>query len=53
MLTLVSERYLAKLLVDCFHTAHTYPPGGVDVPFGVMTFDLFFTLDFEDNIDFN
>ena len=29
-----------KRLLDSFHTAHTHPSGGVDVPFGVMTFDL-------------
>ena len=30
----VSGRYPAKRLLNCFHTAHTNPSGGVDVPFG-------------------
>ena len=29
----VSVRYLAKRLLNCFHTAHTHPWGGVHVPF--------------------
>ena len=34
MISSVSGRYFAKRLLDCFHTAHTHPSGGVDVPFG-------------------
>ena len=34
MISSVSERYITKRLLDCFHTAHTHPSGGVDVPFG-------------------
>ena len=34
MISSVSGRYLAKRLLDCFHTAQTHPSGGVDVPFG-------------------
>ena len=34
MISSVSERYLAKRLLDCFHTAHTHPSEVVDVPFG-------------------
>ena len=45
MIISVSGRYLGKHLLDCFHTAHTHPSGGVDVPLlGVMTFDLIFNL---------
>ena len=53
MISSVSGQYCAKRLLDCFHTAHTHPSGGVDVPFGVMTFDLIFYLRFEAIIDFN
>ena len=34
MVSSFSARYLAKRLLDCFHTAQTHPSGGVDVPFG-------------------
>ena len=34
MISSVSGRYLTKRLLDCFHTAHTPPSVGVDVPFG-------------------
>ena len=44
MVSSVSGRHLAKRLLNCFHTAHTHSWGGVDVPFGVMTFDLIFDL---------
>ena len=30
----VSGRHLANRFLDCFHTAHTNPSGGVYVPFG-------------------
>ena len=30
----VSGRYLAKRFLDCSHTAHTNPSGGVYVAFG-------------------
>ena len=33
MISSVSRRYLRKHLLDCFHTAHTHPSGGVDEPF--------------------
>ena len=33
MISSVSRRYLRNHLLDCFHTAHTHPPGGVHVPF--------------------
>ena len=32
MISSVSGRCLAKRLLNCFHTAHTHPSGGVDVP---------------------
>ena len=31
-------------LLDSFHIAHTHPLGGIDVPFGVTTFDLIIDL---------
>ena len=33
MISSVFGRYLAKRLLDCFHTAQTHPRGGVNVPF--------------------
>ena len=33
MISSVSGRYLGKRSLNCFHTAHTNPWGGVDVPF--------------------
>ena len=44
MINSVSGWYLAKRLLDCFHTAHTHPSGGVDVPF--VGYDLWLIIDF-------
>ena len=34
MMSSVSEKYIGKRLLDCFHTAHTHPSGGAYVAFG-------------------
>ena len=41
MMSSVSEKYIGKRLLDCFHTAHTHIPQGVHMwLLGVMTLDL-------------
>ena len=42
MISSVSGRYLKSVCWIVFHIAHTHPLGGLDVPFGVLTFDLNF-----------
>ena len=34
MTSSVSQGYIGKRFLYCFHIAHTHPFGGVDVPFG-------------------